>query len=107
MTTETVTEQAQAPTTTGELPAIEPTDRPPRRRFRLTLKLLIVAAVAYYFVVPLAPDFRHAFEPALALSECGGDQRPVRDALRARYPDGDVGQSGQGKDRSGVAHPSR
>jgi uncharacterized protein (TIRG00374 family) len=66
--TETVTEQAvtehsQAPTTTGELPAIEPSsDRPPRRHFRLTVKLLIFLAVAYYFVVPLAPDFRNAFE---------------------------------------------
>src|SRR5262245_1666033 len=62
MTTEIVTEQGQAPTTTGELPAIEPSDRPPRRHFRLTVKLLIALAVAYYFIVPLAPDFRHAFE---------------------------------------------
>jgi len=62
MSTEIVTEQAQAPTTTGELPAVEPTDKAPRRRFRLTVKLLIFVVVAYYFVVPLAPDFGHAFE---------------------------------------------
>lgn len=62
MSTEIVTEQAQAPLTTGELPAIESSEKPPRRRFRLTLKLLICLAVAYYFVVPLAPDFQNAFE---------------------------------------------
>ena len=62
MSTEIVTEQAQAPLTTGELPAIESSEKPPRRRFRLTLKLLICLAVAYYFVVPLAPDFQNVFE---------------------------------------------
>ena len=56
MSTEIVTEQAQAPLPTGELPAIESSEKPPRRRFRLTLKLLIFLAVAYYFVVPLAPE---------------------------------------------------
>ena len=36
-----MTTEQHAPTTTGELPAIEPSDRPPRRHFRLTVKLLI------------------------------------------------------------------
>jgi uncharacterized protein (TIRG00374 family) len=34
---------------------------PPRRHFRFTLKLLVFAAVIYYFVVPLVPDFRDAW----------------------------------------------
>jgi putative heme transporter len=46
--------------TTGELPVIEATGPEPRRRFRLTLKLLLFVAVLYYFVLPLAPDFREA-----------------------------------------------
>ena len=42
-----------------------------RKRFRFTLKLLAFAAVLYYFVVPMIPDFRDAWsevrkvEPAL------------------------------------------
>ena len=60
MTTDTVSEPSQAPTTTGELPVVEHTGPAPRRRFRLTLKLLLFFAVLYYFVIPLAPDFRDA-----------------------------------------------
>jgi uncharacterized protein (TIRG00374 family) len=60
MTTEAVSEPSPAPTTTGELPLLEPSGSEPRRRFRLTLKLLLFFAVAYYFVIPLAPDFRDA-----------------------------------------------
>jgi len=47
---------------TGESPAPErqPGSKP-RRRFRLSLKLLAFAAVLYYFVVPLIPDFRNAW----------------------------------------------
>ena len=42
MTIETVSEPNRAPTTTGELPEVEPTSgSEPRRRFRLTLKLLL------------------------------------------------------------------
>ncbi|MGA0970013.1 MAG: hypothetical protein ACO3U0_01870, partial [Ilumatobacteraceae bacterium] len=33
-----------------------------RRRFRLTLKLLVVVAVVYLFVIPLVPDFRAALD---------------------------------------------
>jgi uncharacterized protein (TIRG00374 family) len=55
-----VSDTNRAPTTTGELPAIEPTGLEPRRRFRLTVKLLLFVAVLYYFVLPLAPDFRDA-----------------------------------------------
>ena len=33
----------------------------PRRHFRMSLKLLAFAAVVYYFVVPLIPDFRSAW----------------------------------------------
>jgi uncharacterized protein (TIRG00374 family) len=47
-------------TRTGELPIVESTGLPPRRRFRLTVKLLLFVAVLYYFVLPLAPDFRDA-----------------------------------------------
>lgn len=36
-----------------------PADKP-RRPFRFTLKLLVFAAVIYYFVIPLVPDFRQA-----------------------------------------------
>lgn len=48
---------------TGELAALrDPVDgAEPRRHFRLTLKLLAFAAVLYYFVVPLIPDFRNAW----------------------------------------------
>ena len=34
----------------------------PRRKFRLTLKLLLFFTVLYYFVVPILPNFRNAFE---------------------------------------------
>jgi uncharacterized protein (TIRG00374 family) len=44
---------------TGELPVAHVGDEP-RRRFRLSLKLLAFAAVIYYFVFPLIPDFRNA-----------------------------------------------
>lgn len=48
---------------TGELPVMErePGDEP-RRHFRFTLKLLAFLAVIYYFVVPILPNFRDAFE---------------------------------------------
>ncbi len=47
---------------TGELPVIDSaSDSPPRRHFRLSLKLLAFAAVLYYFVVPLIPDFKNAW----------------------------------------------
>jgi uncharacterized protein (TIRG00374 family) len=55
----------EAPLPTGELPAIE---RSPgetarrRRRFRLSLKLVVFAAVLYLFVIPLVPDFRAALD---------------------------------------------
>lgn len=57
---------AREPTVlTGELPATpRPTPAPrdePRRHFRFTVKLLAFAAVLYYFVVPLIPDFRNAW----------------------------------------------
>jgi uncharacterized protein (TIRG00374 family) len=56
---------AREPTVlTGELPTLpgEPTTSDePRRHFRFTLKLLAFAAVLYYFVVPLIPDFRNAW----------------------------------------------
>jgi uncharacterized protein (TIRG00374 family) len=56
---------------TGELPPIERPGRPGRRHFRLTLKLLAFVAVLYFFVLPLIPGFRSAWnelrrvEPAL------------------------------------------
>ena len=59
MTTETVNDSSET-LTTGELPAFEPSGPRPRRRVRLTVKLLLFVAVLYYFVVPLAPDFRDA-----------------------------------------------
>ena len=49
----------------------------PRRHFRFTLKLLVFAAVIYYFVVPLVPDFRDAWgdlarvEPSLLVIGLG------------------------------------
>ena len=49
---------------TGELPATlreSDSGSQPRRHFRLSLKLLAFAAVLYYFVVPLIPDFRNAW----------------------------------------------
>ncbi len=49
---------------TGELPVTPRDDdsgSQPRRHFRLSLKLLAFAAVLYYFVVPLIPDFRNAW----------------------------------------------
>ena len=36
-------------------------EQPHRKRFRFTLKMLAFAAVIYYFVFPLIPDFRHAW----------------------------------------------
>jgi len=64
---------------TDELAAVgEPEDATePRRNFRLTLKLLAFAAVLYYFVVPLIPDFRNAWselqrvEPVLLIVGLG------------------------------------
>ena len=59
---------------TGELPEIErPVTTPARRPFRLTLKLLALVAVLYFFVLPLIPGFRSAWtelrrvEPRLLL----------------------------------------
>ena len=37
-------------------------DAPTRRPFRFTLKLLLFLTVLYYFVVPIIPDFRNAWE---------------------------------------------
>ena len=54
------------PSTSGSVPSAErqpaslPAE-PPRRHFRFTLKLLLFAAVLYYFVVPILPDFRDAW----------------------------------------------
>jgi uncharacterized protein (TIRG00374 family) len=49
---------------TGELP-VTPRDpdarAEPRRNFRFTVKLLAFAAVIYYFVIPLVPNFRNAW----------------------------------------------
>ena len=53
------TDRVQLPT--GELPVLEDPVVEPRRRHRLTLKLLLFSAVAYYFIVPLIPDFRDAW----------------------------------------------
>jgi uncharacterized protein (TIRG00374 family) len=50
---------SDSPLPTGELPVIE-RDSEQRRTFRFTVKLLAFAAVLYYFVVPLIPDFRNA-----------------------------------------------
>lgn len=50
---------------TGELPALEKPEgdaKKERRPFRFTLKLLVFATVLYYFVVPLIPDFRSAWD---------------------------------------------
>jgi hypothetical protein len=47
---------------TGELPEIQrPGTKSKRRRYRLTLKLLAVVAVSYFFVLPLIPGFRSAW----------------------------------------------
>ena len=48
---------------TGELPILREDEvvAQPRRHFRLSVKLLAFAAVLYYFVVPLIPDFRNAW----------------------------------------------
>jgi uncharacterized protein (TIRG00374 family) len=56
-----VSEPTREPLPTGELPVLENPVDGPRRRFRLTLKLLFLFAVLYYFVVPLIPDFRNAW----------------------------------------------
>jgi hypothetical protein len=46
---------------TGELPAIDTTEKATSpRRFRFTLKLLAFAAVIYYFVIPMIPRFTNA-----------------------------------------------
>ena len=46
---------------TGELPAIDTTEKiTSPRRFRFTLKLLAFAAVIYYFVIPMIPKFTNA-----------------------------------------------
>ena len=50
-----------APVTTGELPAL-PREPAQRRPFRFTVKLLVFVAVVYYFVFPLIPDFRRAWD---------------------------------------------
>lgn len=53
---------------TGELPVLEEPEgeakesKKERRPFRFTLKLLVFAAVIYYFVMPLVPDFRSAWQ---------------------------------------------
>ena len=50
---------------TGELPAtVRDSDESEggRRPFRFTLKLLAFATVLYYFVLPILPNFRDAFE---------------------------------------------
>jgi len=68
-----VPDAADAVLRTGELPALRPDEMVahPRRHFRMSVKLLAFAAVLYYFVVPLIPDFRNAWtelqrvEPAL------------------------------------------
>ncbi len=47
---------------TGELPEIERLDtETARRRFRMTLKLVTLVAVLYFFVIPLVPGFRSAW----------------------------------------------
>jgi putative heme transporter len=47
---------------TGELPEIHRTDtETARRRFRMTLKLVALVAVLYFFVIPLVPGFRSAW----------------------------------------------
>jgi hypothetical protein len=64
---------------TGELPALGEGEAisQPRRHFRMSVKLLAFAAVLYYFVVPLIPDFRNAWselqrlEPALLVVGLG------------------------------------
>ena len=68
-----VPDAADAVLRTGELPALREDEMVahPRRHFRMSVKLLAFAAVLYYFVVPLIPDFRNAWtelqrvEPAL------------------------------------------
>ncbi len=64
---------------TGELPALREDEvvSQPRRHFRMSVKLLAFAAVLYYFVVPLIPDFRNAWselqrvEPVLLMVGLG------------------------------------
>ena len=46
---------------TGELPVLERPVAESRRHFRLTLKLLVVLVVLYYFALPLLPGFREAW----------------------------------------------
>ncbi|HWL41703.1 MAG TPA: lysylphosphatidylglycerol synthase transmembrane domain-containing protein [Ilumatobacter sp.] len=48
------------PVDTGERPSAAREPGRQRRPFRFTIKLLIVAFVVYYFVVPLIPDFEQA-----------------------------------------------
>jgi uncharacterized protein (TIRG00374 family) len=65
------------PVTTGELPTIERDQAGQRRPFRFTVKLLVFATVVYYFVFPLIPDFRQAWnelrrvEPVLLAAGLG------------------------------------
>jgi uncharacterized protein (TIRG00374 family) len=59
---DTVNEPFETPLRTGELPALGEQLDEPRRRFRLTVKLLLFMAVIYYFVFPLLPNFGNAFK---------------------------------------------
>ena len=52
---------------TGELPVLDDDRGPDRKSFRFTLKLLAFAAVIYYFVIPILPNFRDAWND---LEEC-------------------------------------
>lgn len=55
------TTHAQRALPTGELPLVErEREETERRPFRFTVKLLAFAAVVYYFVVPIIPNFEDA-----------------------------------------------
>jgi putative heme transporter len=56
-----VSEHTDVRLQTGELPALEGPAVESRRHFRLTLKLLLVLVVLYYFALPLLPGFREAW----------------------------------------------
>lgn len=60
------TEDVGAPAEPGDVDGavdVEAEPAPEKRKpFRFTLKLLLFAAVLYYFVVPIIPDFRDAVE---------------------------------------------
>jgi putative heme transporter len=50
---------------TGELPALEPDPSRPlprRRRVRFTVKVIALAGIVYFFVLPLIPGFRRAWD---------------------------------------------